>query len=301
LITRFILLSASLTCALGAPAALAENSAALLWEVTSKSTTAYLLGTIHVGSPAMYPLPAAIEEAYARSGVIALEADPADPSALLMAMGTVMYVPPETLEGNIPPALFRDLREALSASGLPLELVQGMKPYMVAMTLTMTEVGRLGFDVSLGVDMHLATRAHRDGKRIVELESMAMQLAMLDGMTKDLQVAMLESTVKGLRSGTLRRDLGAMMDAWRAGDAQRMDDAAMRDLKNMPAGAGRDLKDVMFDRRNRAMADKIAHMLGRSEVVLVGVGAGHMTGPNGIVELLRARGFGVRRFRGGPP
>ena len=43
-----------------------------------------------------------------------------------------------------------------------------------------------------------------DGKRIVELESMAMQLAMLDAMPKATQVAMLESTIKGMKSGAVR-------------------------------------------------------------------------------------------------
>jgi uncharacterized protein YbaP (TraB family) len=264
--------------------------------VTSGSKTVYLLGTMHVGNRAMYPLPQAVEDAYARAQVIALEADPADPSGMALAMGTVMYQPPETLEGNLPPALFRDVRDALAASGLPLELAQGMKPYMVSMTLTMLEVARLGLDVSLGVDLHLATRARRDGKRIVELESIAMQLALLDGMPRDTQVAMLESTVKGLKTGALKRDLESMIEAWRTGDAQRMDEVATRDLRTMPARAGSDLKDALFDRRNRAMADRIARFLDGPDVVLVGVGAGHMTGSTGIVELLRARGFTVRRM-----
>ncbi len=298
MITRFLLFAATLASVLGAPAAIAEDAGALLWEVTSKSTTAYLLGTIHVGSPAMYPLPRVIEDAYSRARIIALEADPTDQSVLMMAMGSGMYEPPETLESNVPPALFDDVRGLFAANGLPLELARVMKPYMVAMTLAMTEVGRLGFDVSLGVDMHLAARAHQDGKSIVELESMAMQLAMLDAMSRETQVAMLDNTVQGLHSGTLKRDLEAMIAAWRAGDARRMDDAAMRDLKSMPPRAGRDLKEAMFDRRNSAMADKIVQLLAGSEVILVGVGAGHMTGPTGIVELLRARGFSVRRLPG---
>ncbi len=296
MIARLLSLAAALLVAAGTQSVAAQSGGALLWEVTSPSTTVYLLGTIHVGSRAMYPLPSVIENAYARAQVIALEADPTDPAGMLSAMGTVMYQPPETLENNVPPPLFRDVRDALAASGLPIELAQGMKPYMVSMTLTMVEVGRLGFDVSLGVDMHLATRARRDGKRIVELESMAMQLALLDGMSKATQVAMLESTVKGMKSGTLKRDLESMVDAWRAGDASRLDEAALRDLKTMPGRTGTDLKDALFDRRNRAMTDKVVQMLGRPEIVLVGVGAGHLTGSSGIVELLRARGFNVRRL-----
>jgi uncharacterized protein YbaP (TraB family) len=296
LITRLLWIAAAWLTLAGIAPATAQGGSPLLWEVTSKSTTVYLLGTIHVGNPSMYPLPPAVESAYARAQVIALEADPGDPTAMLVAMGTVMYQPPETLERNLPPALFQELRAALSPSGLPIELAQSMKPYMVSMTLTMMEAARLGFDVSLGVDLHLVNRARRDGKRIVELESMAMQLAMLDGMPKETQVAMLESTIKGMRSGSLKRDLETMIDAWRTGNAEKMDEAATREMKAMPTHVSRELQDSMFDRRNRAMADKIVQMLGGSEVVLVGVGAGHMTGSTGLVALLKARGFGVRRL-----
>jgi uncharacterized protein YbaP (TraB family) len=296
LIIRWLWIAAVWLASAAGPPAAAQGNTPLLWEVTSKSTTVYLLGTIHVGSASMYPLPPAVENAYGRSQVLALEADPGDPTALMMAMGTVMYQPPETLERNVPPALFQEVREALSPSGLPIELAQGMKPYMVSMTLTMMEAGRLGFDASLGVDLHLVNRARRDGKRIVELESMAFQLAMLDGMPKDTQLAMLESTVKGIKSGSLKRDLETMIDAWRTGNAEKMDDAATREMKAMPARASRELQDTLFDRRNRAMADKIVQMLNGSEVVLVGVGAGHLTGGTGLVALLKARGFPVRRL-----
>lgn len=296
MITRLLWIAALYSMLASGPTALAQGNAPLLWEVTSKSTTVYLLGTIHVGNASMYPLPPAVEKAYSRAQVLALEADPGDPTALLMAMGTVMYQPPETLERNVPPALFQQVREALNASGLPMELAQSMKPYMVSMTLTMMEAARLGFDASLGVDLHLVNRARRDGKRIVELESMAMQLAMLDGMPKETQAAMLESTIKGMKSGSLKRDLETMIDAWRTGNAEKMDDAATREMKTMPARVSRDLQDAMFDRRNRAMADKIVQMLNGAEVVLVGVGAGHMTGSTGLVALLQARGFSVRRL-----
>jgi uncharacterized protein len=270
LIIRLLCIAAAWLASAVGPTAAAQNNTPLLWEVTSKSTSVYLLGTIHVGNASMYPLPPAVESAYGRSQVLALEADPGDPTAIMMAMGTVMYQPPETLERNVPPALFQEVREALSPSGLPIELAQNMKPYMVSMTLTMMEAARL--------------------------ESMAFQLAMLDGMPKDTQLAMLESTVKGIRSGSLKRDLETMIDAWRTGNAEKLDDAATREMKAMPSRAGRELQDALFDRRNRAMADKIVQMLNGSEVVLVGIGAGHLTGNTGLVALLKARGFAVRRL-----
>ena len=290
-------LLALLAAAIALPAAAQDGGGrALLWEVRSPSTTVYLLGTIHVGTRALYPLPASVENAYRRATVIALEADPADPSALLLAGQSMMYTPPDSLERNIPAPLLRDTTEALSAYGLPAEMARMMKPFMLAMTITMLEAGKLGLDASLGIDMHLASRARQDGKRLVELESMAMQLGLMDAMPREAQAAMLESAVRGAKAGTLGRDMLALIDAWKAGDAERLDQTAMRDLQKMTPAARRALQDRLFDQRNRAMADKVAQMLAGAEVVLVGVGAGHMTGATGLVELLRARGFTLRRL-----
>ncbi len=268
----------------------------LLWEVTSSRTTVYLLGTIHVGDSRMYPLPPHVEKAYASASAIALEADLSTGEAMLAAAMGAMYVSPDSLDQHVPPELFRNVTELLRSYGLPVELGRSLKPHMLAMALTMMEVGRAGLDASLGLDLHLAQRAHRDGKKVMELESIGQQMQMLDGLPADAQVAMLEATVQGIRAGTLSADMTSLVEAWRKGEAEKLDEVAMRDLQHMPPATARSLKSRLYDERNRAMADRIAQMLDASEVVLVAVGAGHMTGPEGLVALLKARGFAVRRL-----
>lgn len=290
----------SLVCALLATVALPAHPAdtdrkALLWEVTSGTTTVYLLGTIHVGSDRLYPLPAAVETAYARATVIALEADPTDPSALL-AVGSTMYQPPDSLEQHIPPKLYRDVQARLATTGLPPEIGRMMKPWLLSMTLTMEEMGRLGYDAGQGIDVHLATRAKRDGKRLIELESMAMQIALLDSFSAEVQGAMLRSTIDGLQSGRVGAEMTAMVDRWRLGDAGGLDDLVQRDLEATGGNAARELRTRLYDQRNHDMTDKIVRLLAGRDVVLVGVGAGHMTGPTGITTLLAAKGFSVRRL-----
>ncbi|MFN7276828.1 MAG: TraB/GumN family protein [Betaproteobacteria bacterium] len=248
------------TTASQAPAtAQSGTGQALLWEARSATATVYLLGTIHLGTRELYPLPASVEAAYRRAAVVALEADPADPSALLLAGQAMMYVPPDGLERNVPAALVRDTTEVLARYGLPAEMTRMMKPFVLAMTISVLEAGKAGLDASLGIDAHLASRARQDGKRLVELESMAMQLGLMDGLPRDAQ-------------------------------------AAMGDLRSLPAPARKALQERLFDQRNRAMADKVAAMLGSGDVVLVGVGAAHLMGATGLVELLRARGYSVRRL-----
>jgi hypothetical protein len=86
-----------------------------------------------------------------------------------------------------------------------------------------------------------------------------------------------------------------MLDAWLRGDAERLDRIVSDDLDRMPDAVAANLKAALFDDRNDTMVERIATMLAGRDVVLVAVGAGHMTGPGGLVELLRARGFTVER------
>jgi uncharacterized protein YbaP (TraB family) len=266
----------------------------LLWEVRSDRGTVFLLGTIHVGNASLYPLPPSVEEAYRASSRLAVEADVASGDAAAAARSAI-YTPPDALDRHVPAAIYQDVTDAARDLGVPMDIARRMKPPMLAMALTMIEVSRIGMEPRFGIDLHFSQRAKADGKELVELESVAQQIAMLDALSPDAQVAMLQATLRGIRSGSLTRDMDALIEAWKRGDAERVDEIATQDLRAMPAGAADALEKALYEDRNRAMAEKIAALLAREEITLVAVGAGHMTGPTGLVTLLKARGYSVLR------
>src|SRR4249920_1500554 len=120
--------------ALPALAVHAQNgSTPLIWEARSPSNTVYLFGTVHVGARKLYPLSPAVERAYSASGVLALEADPTDQSAMLAATQRSTYTPPDSLAHHISPQLMSELKKALPAIGLPVEYAEVMRPELLAM------------------------------------------------------------------------------------------------------------------------------------------------------------------------
>jgi hypothetical protein len=283
--------------ALPALAAHAQNgSTPLIWEARSPTNTVYLFGTVHVGARKLYPLSPAVERAYSASRVLALEADPTDQSAVLVATQRSTYAPPDGLARHISPELMGQLKKALPAIGLPVEYAEMMRPELLAMTLAMMEVGRQGYDPSLGLDIHLARRAKQDGKRIVELESIAGQLALLGSFSPELQEAMLRSAVEGIASGSLSADVRDLVSAWRAGDEKRLWQLVNKELEELPPAQAQELREQLYDARNREMTEKIAAMLTGTEPTLVAVGVGHLLGDVGIVELLRKKGYTVHRL-----
>jgi hypothetical protein len=291
------LLAATLIFALHALAAHAQNgSTPLIWEARSPTNTVYLFGTVHVGARKLYPLSPAVERAYSASRVLALEADPTDQSAVLVATQRSTYAPPDGLARHISPELMGQLKKALPAIGLPVEYAEMMRPELLAMTLAMMEVGRQGYDPSLGLDIYLARRAKQDGKRIVELESIAGQLALLGSFSPELQEAMLRSAVEGIASGSLSADVRDLVSAWRAGDEKRLWQLVNKELEELPPAQAQELREQLYDARNREMTEKIAAMLTGTEPTLVAVGVGHLLGDAGIVELLRKKGYTVHRL-----
>jgi uncharacterized protein YbaP (TraB family) len=272
------------------------GSTPLIWEVRSPTNTVYLFGTIHVGARKMYPLSPAVEQAYAAARVLALEADPTDQAAALAAVQRSTYTPPDNLANHVSPQLMEDVKKTLPAVGLPIEYARAMRPDLLAMTIAMMEIGRQGYDANLGLDMHFARLAKRDGKRIVELESIAGQIGLLGSFSPELQEAMLRTTVDSVRDGSLTTDTHDLVSAWSAGDPARLMDQVDKEVDGLPEKAAAEMRERLYDARNREMAGKVIAMLAGADPTFVAVGAGHLLGDTGIVELLRRKGYAIRRL-----
>ena len=265
-----------------------------IWEVRSGGNVVYLLGSIHLGRSDMYPLGAVVEKAYKASKVVALEADPTDQQAIAAAMVDTFYQPPESLQTNLPHPLLTRLSTVLKRQGIPLEQIQPMKPFMVAMTLASIEYAKAGFDPSLGVDMHYAQRARQDGKAVAELESFGGQIALMNSMSDDLQESLLQVTLESIENGELPALLDAMINAWKSGDGEKLQNAVSVEERKLPVVLAQEFHRKFMRDRNIAMARKIELMLKGSDAHFVAIGAAHLLGPDNILQMLSHKGYRVR-------
>lgn len=294
MIRRLARLFAPLCLLLLAGSALAAPAGLFLWEAERGSQKVALLGSIHLGRAEFYPLPAPIEAAYRRAGTIAVEADIGDPAALVPLLPMLMLPAGETLETKLAAPQRRRLDAALARTGLAAPAALRMKPWFLAMTLSAMEMQKLGFDPQYGIDLHYLGRARKDGKQVVELESVRGQFELLDGLGADEQLAFLDTTADSIANGQMKSELDAMVAAWRSGDAVTLRRQVDDGLGDGPAM--RRVAVALFDARNRAMAERIAALAGPVPPLVI-VGAGHLAGPGSIVELLKSRGFRVTQKR----
>jgi uncharacterized protein YbaP (TraB family) len=298
MLLRFVLRLALVVPALLAPAALALDPDARLplWEIKSESATVYVFGTVHVGRGDFYPLPPVVENAYRASRVVVLEIDSTDVQALTAAVAVGMYQPPDTLDKHLPAPLLQRLRTALEGIGLPYEQAQRMKPFMAMLMLTSVAYSRLGYDASMGIDIHLADRAAKDGKRIVQLESAASQFAMMDSLSAGLQEELLAITLDEIESGQVSSLVKEMLSAWMKSDLGTLQRVLSEEERKLSPARAREFHEKFLASRNMAMARKIDSMLKERTPAFIAVGAAHVLGEDGLIELLRKNGYHARQL-----
>lgn len=278
-----------------APAAAQPAARAYLWEVASLTNRAYLYGTVHAGKPSFFPLPPAVEKAFAESKVLAVEADITDADAMTRSARTMVYEPPATIEKDIPKATWERMRKQAARLSIPEQQLATFKPFMAGTLLAFSEWGRLGYLPQFGVDLNLIRRAKEAGKKIVELEGSDVQTALIESFTPAEALAALEGTLTALESGLVREQVTGMVNAWQAGDPALLLEVARKYNDTIPGA--RDIEEKFIWSRHDGMAEKIGRMLLDSkERHFVAVGALHLAGPKGLVAMLRARGFAVRQL-----
>lgn len=291
LVTVFAALISSTAAA---PAAGGDNKA-FMWKLGEGRHVAYVLGSLHVGNAAMYPLPASVERAFKRAQVLAVEADIANPQATLTAMTLGLYAEDDALANHVSPALAARLDKVLGRYGLTPALTANLRPFMVMSTLVVAEAMRLGYDPTLGIDLHFLKRAGERNLPVVELESVTAQMQLLASFSDAEQEALLRQTVDAIERDTMGSDLASLVAAWQAGDARRLEQAVTASFRG-DTQAQAVTMEKLNDRRNRAMAAKVRGYLASGKTHFVVVGALHLVGNSGIIALLQKQGVRVQQW-----
>jgi len=272
--------------------AVAAQAKSFAWKVTGKSGVVYLVGSVHLLSNDFYPLQPALEAAYKDSDLLVEEVDMAeltDPSAQLALLGKAMLPSATPLDKVISAETYAMLAKRAESLGLPLEPFKMLKPWMVALTLVQMEWQQAGFDPQLGLDKHFYDQAKADGKATQGLETAEYQISRLDGLTMDQQERLLAESLKELDDE--KANMAKLVGAWRSGDSATVEKIVLADLKTEPV-----LYQRLLVERNRNWLPKIEALFARPGRAFVVVGAAHLVGPDGLLQMLKARGCTVQQL-----
>ncbi|HYH95023.1 TraB/GumN family protein [Hyalangium sp.] len=286
-----------------APAVPAEAAApvehAFLWEVQgAQGGTVYVVGSIHLARAGELTLSPSMDAAFQRSDALVVEVDvgAVDSSKMQQVILKQGLLPgDQTLWQRLDPETAKLLAAAAERAGLPMVGLERMRPWVVAITLSVLELQRGGYEPGLGVDRLFLDRA-RGSKQIVELETAEEQLLLLALLPEPLQEQMLRDQLR--RSGQSEGVLERITAAWKAGDAEGLAAQVFQQEQEDPGL--RPLYEKLFYERNARMAEKVGAMLAQPRTWFVVVGAGHVVGPEGLLALLQKQGHRVRQLPKAP-
>lgn len=262
-------------------------SASPVWKISSDNHSLYLAGTVHLLSDADYPLPAALHTAYNAADVTVFETDVmamSAPAFVQRMLSSLSYTDTSTVYDKLSASTSSALDLHLSQRGIDKAAVARFKPGLVAAFLSVAEMQRLGLGGE-GVDSYFSRLALQDGKQRVALETLEEQIAFIESMGQGEEDRFIQYTLNDIVNiAPLMNDLKL---AWVNGDDDYLHNVFVKGLEqDFPT-----IYNTLLVGRNNAWMPSIEAMLQTDDVEAVFVGAAHLLGENGLISLLRAKGY----------
>lgn len=263
-----------------------------VWKVTQGDSTLYLGGTCHVLRPSDFPLPPEFDAAYAAAGKVYFETDfdrARSPEMQQVLAQHGMFTDGRTLKDVLSPEAWATVEAHAAKRGLPVAQLQGMRPWLFALALSIMELQRMGVTQE-GVDAHYFAKARADGRPVGQLETFEQQVAFITGMAGDDPSAFIQQGLSDLDQVSVK--MPQLFTAWRSGNLPELDRLMNEEIRmKFP-----ELHRTLLVERNNAWMKKLDELLATPDVEFVLVGAGHMSGDEGLVAQLRARGATIEQI-----
>ena len=263
-----------------------------IWKASRGQSVVYLVGSVHLLSKDYYPLSPALDKAFKDTDLLVEElhlGQMAQVESQMTILMRGMLPSGQTLDKVVSPATFALVSERVKSLGLPIEPLSRFKPWALALTLLGLEWQAAGFDAELGLDKHFYDQAVAAGKEVQGLETIEFQISQFDEMSMEEQDRMLASTLRELE--TEKAAVTTLANAWKAGDAPTVEKIVLQELRKEPGMYQRLLVD-----RNKDWMPKIEALFSRKGRSFVVVGAAHLVGPDGLLALLKAKGYAIEQL-----
>jgi uncharacterized protein YbaP (TraB family) len=267
--------------------ALAEPA---LWKIKDQDSTIYLFGTIHVLKPTTQWRSAKIDQAITSSGDLTLEIIGADDPAVMQPL-VIKYGldPAHPLSSKITPDKFQHASAVAKDGGVPPQMLDMMRPWLAAVSLSMGPVIKAGYDPKSGVENVIGKEVKDAGKPSNAFETPEQQIRFFADLPAKTEAEFLSSTLDDIDEGVGKID--KMVAAWAAGDVTELESEFISEMK----GDYPELYDLLIVKRNVDWASQLKTKLAGKGVSFVAVGSGHLVGPDSVQAQLAKLGVKAER------
>lgn len=281
-----------------AEAAAAKNSDAILWKIEKEGRPAsYLFGTVHLTDERVTNLSPAVEKAIKEAKTIALEvsdlSETATSTVIAKSAPLVMFTDGRRLDGLLSSTEYDTVKSIIVRSGMPVDLAALFKPWIVTMILSVSDCERAKVQAGARVlDMKIAEMGKASGKEVIGLETISTQIEALAAVPEQQQLDMLRSSLRFAdRTNDMMETLIQLYLKRKVSAALPFQIALAKE-----AGIGDEAfagfqQKLLFERNDKMRS--VAEPLLEQGGAFIAVGALHLPGDRGLVELLRQSGYTV--------
>ncbi|WP_079526885.1 TraB/GumN family protein [Solibacillus isronensis] len=272
------------------------------WVVEDEDTKVYMLGSIHVGTPEMYPMHKKLTKAFEESDGLFVEANLLDPTGMDYYIEKAMFNDGRTIKDVVSEDTYAKLQKVAEQLEMPIEELEMQKPWLLSNNFSsMMMDGAFGLTAEEmamhGVDMQFLLTAYLQQKPIYELEGINAQVDMFEALSPEAQEESLVAALDGILEPTEQseEDVQLMADwftNWVKGDVEKFAES----LTEME-GDTSEFNQMLFGKRDAEMAAKLVCVLEEQKgTFFVVVGAGHFLVDKNIRYHLEESGYEVKPF-----
>lgn len=286
---RFSAVLLSTIMALTAIAQKNSSDKTLLWKISGNGLKqpSYLFGTIHMLCKDDAVLSDSLRSIIKNVKEVYFEVDLDNMFEMLGVLGKMKMNGDTTLQDLLSEADYEKVKNYFESKGslLPFSMLETYKPMLAASTL---QQGGLPCETTAMMEQVIMEEAKEYKKPIRGLESMGYQASVLDSIPYKLQADQLVTYVdNAIKGGDEDKELSEMLDAYRNQDLQKLEEMLMKSDPSIS-----NYTDVLLYNRNRNWVEKLKDLM-PDKSLLIAVGAGHLPGEAGCINLLRKAGFKV--------
>lgn len=273
--------------------ALTAHAESFVWKVSKGANHIYLGGTFHLLKEEDYPLPKEFEQAYEKVNWLVFETDIGKlETAEFQQQFQQAFLLPEgqTLKTSLSDDAFRKLNNYCLLNNIDLQQFMAFKPQFITLIITVQELQKYGLTAE-GVDSYFYNKAKTDGKITSQLESIKSQIQYLANMAQGNEDNLIEQTLADARE--LEAMMNGLRNAWRTGNEEKLNQ-----LGNMPmlTDYPEIYRSLLVERNNNWMP-RIKNLIKHPESKFVLVGALHLAGNDGLLNLLAQQDYRIEQLR----
>jgi uncharacterized protein YbaP (TraB family) len=259
----------------------------LLWKISGNGLEkpSYLFGTIHMLCEEDALLSPNMKKAIKGADEIYLELDLDNMVEMLGALAKLKMTGDTTLQDLLSDQDYKKVKDYFETkqSMIPFSMLETFKPILAASTL---QEGDLPCDNTSAMEEIIMQEAKANEKKISGLETMSYQAGMLDSIPYRLQAQQLVMYIDSAGKSEAS-EVKEMLSAYKEQDLVKLEAI----INKSDAGISR-FTEILLYNRNRNWVKKLKELLPGKSLV-VAVGAGHLPGDQGVINLLKKEGYKV--------